>query len=137
MAIPIVYGAPSALAVVPSAMSVVPSALAVVPSAMSVVPSGQADASTQQELIERQRGDISFYKNVAIGGVVVAVGAVGFTLFQQYMQRQRVTLARAEGATLGYVPESPRGRRVPPPGYGPQGYGPQGYGPQGYPPSYY
>ena len=126
MAIPIVYGAPSALAVVPSA-------LAVVPSAMSVVPSGQADASTQQELIERQRGDISFYKNVAIGGVVVAVGAVGFTLFQQYMQRQRVTLARAEGATLGYVPEPPRGRRAQPP----VAYGPQGYGPQGYPPSYY
>ena len=136
MAIPTIYGASSALAVVPSA-------LAVVPSAMSVVPSGQADDSTQQELIERQRGDISFYKNVAIGSVIVAVGAVGYTVFQQFMQKQKITLARAEGATIGYVPEPPRGRRAPPPvaygpqGYGPQGYGPQGYGPQGYPPSYY
>ena len=129
MAIPTIYGASSAVNVVPSALAVVPSAM----SAMSVVPSGQADDSTQQELIERQRGDISFYKNVAIGSVIVAVGAVGYTVFQQFMQKQKITLARAEGATLGYVPEPPRGRRAPPP----VAYGPQGYGPQGYPPSYY
>jgi hypothetical protein len=122
MSISPVYGASSG-------MSVVPSALSVVPSALSVVPSGQSDSSLQ-ELVERQRGDISLYKNVAIGSVIVAGAAVAYTVFQQYMQRQRVTLARAEGATLGYTPPV-RGRGPVP------RYPEPGYGPQGYPPSYY
>lgn len=104
-----------------------PSGLAIVPSGLAIVPSGEtASLSAEQAIMlnDRLKSEVSLYKGVAVGGLVLAAGVATFALVQRVLMNQKLSLARAEGAAVGYTP---RGQQNQP-------FGAQSYG---YPPAYY
>lgn len=93
-------------------------------SALAIVASGQASSLSGEQAImlnDRLKSELSIYKGVAATGFALAAGIATFALVQRVMMNQKLSLARAEGAAIGYTPRGQQQAQMAP--YAPQAYG--------------